>query len=80
MPEAVQVFIAPPSLHSLRERLQGRGTDDEAEVARRLQVAEAEIEAKDEFAHVIVNDELSDAEEQLKRLVRDTIAAGGGLD
>lgn len=74
MPEALQVFIAPPSLCSLRQRLLGRGTDDEAEVERRLQVAEQEIQAKDEFAHVIVNDELERAEGELTALVRQTLA------
>src|SRR6478752_6269253 len=39
VPEAVQVFIAPPSLPALRERLAGRGTDDDDEVERRLAVA-----------------------------------------
>jgi guanylate kinase len=43
MPEAVQVFIAPPSLDALRARLIGRGTDDAEEVERRLRVAEREL-------------------------------------
>ena len=43
MPEAVQVFIAPPSLEALRARLVGRGTDDAEEVERRLRVAEHEL-------------------------------------
>jgi guanylate kinase len=69
MPEAVQVFIAPPSLEALRERLLGRGTDDPAEVERRLAVAEAELDAQPEFAHVVVNDRLEDALAQLERIV-----------
>jgi guanylate kinase len=66
MPEAVQVFIAPPSLQALRARLTGRGTDDGAEVERRLEVAEQELQAQPEFAHVVVNDRLDEA---LVRLV-----------
>ena len=50
MPEAVQVFIAPPSLPALRTRLIGRGTDDPQEVERRLHVAEQELSAQPEFA------------------------------
>ena len=50
MPEAVQVFIAPPSLEALRTRLIGRGTDDPQEVERRLRVAEQELAAQPEFA------------------------------
>jgi guanylate kinase len=72
MPEAVQVFIAPPSLDALRTRLVGRGTDDSEEVARRLAVAEQELSAQPEFGHVVVNDRLEDALEQLVAIVRDS--------
>lgn len=80
LPEAVQVFIAPPSLQSLRDRLTGRGTDDEQEVSRRLEVAQQEIEAQHEFAHVIVNDDLEQAEQELVGLVQDTLSDGAALD
>ena len=70
MPEAVQVFIAPPSLSALRTRLVGRGTDDPQEVARRLEVAEQELTAQPEFAHVVVNDRLDEALEKLVAIVR----------
>lgn len=69
MPEAVQVFIAPPSLEALRTRLIGRGTDDAEEVERRLQVAEEELAAQPEFGYVVVNDRLEDALEQLTQIV-----------
>lgn len=69
MPEALQVFIAPPSLEALRTRLVGRGTDDAEEVERRLRVAEHELEAQPEFAHVVVNDRLEDALERLTAIV-----------
>jgi len=69
MPEAVQVFIAPPSLDALRARLIGRGTDDPAEVERRLKVAEQELAAQPEFAHVVVNDRLEDALARLTEIV-----------
>ena len=65
MPEAVQVFIAPPSLEALRTRLIGRGTDDPQEVERRLRVAEQELAAQPEFGHVVVNDRLDEALERL---------------
>ncbi|HEY1449458.1 MAG TPA: guanylate kinase [Solirubrobacteraceae bacterium] len=73
MPEAVQVFIAPPSLDALRTRLIGRGTDDAEEVERRLQVAEEELAAQPEFGHVVVNDRLEDALDQLVRVVADEL-------
>ena len=69
LPEALQVFIAPPSLEALRARLVGRGTDDEDEVAARLRVAESELAAQGEFGHVVVNDRLEDAVEQLVSIV-----------
>ncbi len=69
MPEAVQVFIAPPSLQVLRERLRGRGTDDPEEVERRLAVAEQELAAQPEFGHVVVNDDLEQALGELAAIV-----------
>jgi guanylate kinase len=69
MPEAVQVFIAPPSLEALRTRLIARGTDGSEEVERRLGVAERELAARDEFAHVVVNDRLEDALDRLVEIV-----------
>jgi guanylate kinase len=69
MPEAVQVFIAPPSLEALRTRLIWRGTDDAEEVERRLRVAEQELAAQPEFAHVVVNDRLDEALSQLSAVV-----------
>jgi guanylate kinase len=69
MPEALQVFIAPPSPEALRARLIGRGTDEPQEVERRMRVAEQELEAGREFEHVVVNDRLEDALEQLVAIV-----------
>jgi guanylate kinase len=73
MPEAVQVFIAPPSLPALRTRLVGRGTDDPEEVERRLQVAEHELGAQPEFAHVVVNDRLDEALDGLAAIVAEQL-------
>jgi guanylate kinase len=73
MPETVQVFIAPPSRDALRARLVGRGTDDPEQVARRLQTAERELEAQGEFTHVVVNDRLEDAVDELAAIVRDSL-------
>jgi guanylate kinase len=70
MPEAVQIFIAPPSEEALRVRLVGRGTDDPDQVERRLETAERELAAQDEFAHVVVNDRLEEALGELERIVR----------
>jgi guanylate kinase len=77
LPEAVRVFIAPPSREALRARLVGRGTDDQEEVAARLKAAESELAAQDEFPHVVVNDRLEEAVEELAAIVASGMGAGG---
>ena len=71
----MQVFIAPPSLEALRARLTARGTDDPQEVERRLLVAGEELAAQPEFAHVVVNDSLEDALEELTAIVGGELGA-----
>lgn len=73
MPEALQVFIAPPSPEALRSRLVGRGTDSPEAIERRLEVAEEELAAQHEFARVVVNDRLDDAVEELISIVRESL-------
>lgn len=75
MPEAVQVFIDPPSRETLRTRLVGRGTDTPEQVRRRLETADAELAAKPEFKHVVVNDRLEDAVDELVSIVESELAA-----
>jgi guanylate kinase len=74
MPEAVQVFIAPPSRAALRDRLVGRGTDDPREIEERLRTADAELAARDEFPHVVVNDRLEPAVDRLAAIVEQSLA------
>jgi guanylate kinase len=73
MPEAVLVFIAPPSPETLRERLEGRGTDSREAIDERLRTAEIELDAQQEFKHVIVNDELERAVDELVSIVCDEL-------
>lgn len=61
MPNAVLVFLEPPSLEELGRRLRSRGTEDDARVARRLQKASSELEQRDWFDHVVVNDDVDRA-------------------
>jgi guanylate kinase len=77
MPEALQVFIAPPSRDALKARLVGRGTDDPAQIEARLRVAEEELAAQDEFRKVVVNDRLEDAVDELTRIVRPALGGAG---
>ena len=69
LPDAVQVFIAPPSTDALRERLLARGTDSPEGIRTRLAQAEEELEAQDEFQRVVVNDDLGRAAAELGELV-----------
>jgi guanylate kinase len=65
LPDALQVFIAPPSDEALRERLEGRSTDAPEEIERRLTRAREELAAREEFGKVIVNDDLDRATDEL---------------
>ncbi|CAA9499476.1 MAG: Guanylate kinase [uncultured Solirubrobacteraceae bacterium] len=76
MPEALRIFIAPPSEEALRTRLVGRGTDDPDQVAARLATARRELDAQGEFGHVVVNDRLDDAVDELEEIVRAATLTG----
>jgi guanylate kinase len=69
MPDAVGVFILPPSLAELEKRLRGRGTEDEPTTLRRLQAAKGEIEHYGFFDYVIVNDDIQRAYDNLRAVV-----------
>jgi len=73
LPDAVRIFIAPPSPEVLRNRLIGRGTDAPEEIERRLRVADEELAAQAEFPHVVHNDRLEDAIEELEAIIRDAL-------
>ncbi len=77
VPDAVQVFIAPPSPEDLRRRLESRGTDSDEQIASRLAVAAEELEAREEFGHVIVNDDVERATRELVELVRSRLGRNG---
>ncbi|QDQ99204.1 guanylate kinase [Tomitella fengzijianii] len=68
-PDARFVFLAPPSWEDLVSRLTGRGTEDPSVVARRLETARTELAAQDEFDHVVVNDSVDRAVEELVSLL-----------
>jgi guanylate kinase len=70
MPDAVRIFIAPPSEETLRLRLVGRGHETPEQIEARMTVAKAELAAQDEFAHVVLNEDLAKAADELERIVR----------
>lgn len=64
-----QIFLAPPSFEELERRIRGRGTDAEEAIQRRLQRAELELQAKEEFDAVVMNDSLERALAELEELM-----------
>lgn len=64
-PQAIAIFILPPSLEELERRLIGRGTDSAETISRRLAAAHAEMRHVGEFDYVIINDQLNQALEDL---------------
>ena len=68
--DACFVFLLPPSMATLRERLRGRGTDSEETIAKRLAIAEQELEAVEFFDYAVVNDDLDEAVEAVLAIIR----------
>lgn len=68
-PETTLIFICPPSLDVLKERLQSRGTEDPIELQRRLNRFQMEMAEKDKFDYVIINDEVETAVSELKMII-----------
>ncbi len=69
MPEAVLVFIEPPSLDELSARLRGRGTEDPDSLSRRMRASYDELKAKGTYDHIVVNDDLGRATGDLVRIL-----------
>ncbi|MCO6517246.1 MAG: guanylate kinase, partial [Snodgrassella sp.] len=70
LPDATSIFILPPSMTELTERLQNRGTDSEDVIAYRLEKSREEIAQSILFDYVIVNQELTQAEQDLLAIIR----------
>lgn len=72
-PESIMVFIAPPSMEELERRLRNRGDTSDEDIEERLQIAAAQMEVADEvFDHVVVNDDLDKAADELASLITGT--------
>ncbi|MDO8735657.1 MAG: guanylate kinase [Thermoleophilia bacterium] len=73
MPEAILVFISPPSVDELRSRLAGRNTEADAERKVRLERAEEELASQHEFDYIVVNKAVVQAAEELERLIKSSL-------
>jgi len=69
LPDAISIFILPPSTEVLRERLQGRGQDSKAVIDRRMQDAVTEMSHYAEYNYLVVNDDFSHALTELKSII-----------
>ena len=69
-PACVTIFIVPPSIDTLRQRLTGRGQDSDEVIRRRMLDAKAEISHWDEFDFLIINDDFDNALEDLQSIIR----------
>ncbi len=69
IPDATLIFLAPPSMQELERRLRGRGTEDDERIARRLDTAAWEMTQRDWFDHVVVNDDLQRAADEVAAII-----------
>jgi guanylate kinase len=75
IPDAILIFLSPPSMGELESRLRGRGTEDDERIARRLETAAWEMTQQDWFDHVVVNDDLERAAGEVAAIIE---ASRGG--
>ena len=69
VPGSVLIYIEPPSMEELERRLRGRGTETEERIRLRLETAAWELEQRDWFDHVVVNDDLKRASAQVAAII-----------
>jgi len=68
-PDALLIYIAPPSMESLKERLIGRGTESIEKINQRLKIAEEEMKQVDFYDYVVINDDLEKATNEVKKII-----------
>lgn len=74
MPEAVLIFIAPPSVEELEHRLRGRHTEDEETIKKRLDLVKIELERSKQYDYIVVNDDLERAVSEIENIARSELA------
>lgn len=70
MPECISIFIMPPSLEILRQRLYARGTETPQKIEKRLEMAKKEIERADEFDYKVINNDIKTAVEETAAIIK----------
>ncbi len=69
-PDAVSIFIAPPNEDALYERLKNRGSESEDEINKRIYAAKSEMQFKDRYKYIVINDNLDFAVEEIKNIMK----------
>ncbi|MDR2763139.1 MAG: guanylate kinase [Planctomycetaceae bacterium] len=72
-PDAITIFVKPPNVEILKERLQGRGTESDEAMKNRLNTAIEELNHAEEFQHCIINDNLDKAVEQFIKIIKENL-------
>jgi guanylate kinase len=70
VPDAVSIFILPPSMAVLEKRLRGRGTENEETIQKRLSTAREEIPCAKDYEYIVYNDALEDAVDEIQAIIR----------
>jgi guanylate kinase len=71
--EALTIFVAPPSLEELEKRIRGRGTEKEEVVQERLARAKTELTYKNQYQHIVINNTVEQAKEEITHIIRDKL-------
>jgi guanylate kinase len=79
VPGAVTIFVKAPSFAENERRLRARGTEDDREIEKRLEVARAQLEQADEFDHLVVNDDFERAVAELQAIIRAEMHGAGTI-
>lgn len=69
-PDSVAIFLMPPSMEELENRLRSRGTESEEDIRRRLEIAKAEVKKSVDYDFVVVNDDLDSASDNVLAIVK----------
>ena len=72
-PDALSIYIVPPSLEELERRLRARGTEDDETIMKRISKAKKELKDTDTYEHIVCNDDLDVAVEEIRQIILDEI-------
>lgn len=70
LPDAVSVFISPPSFDELKKRIVGRGTNSPEDTEKRIEIAKEEMRYKDTYDHIVVNDDLDECVDKIGEIIK----------